>query len=188
MIKNALLVTAIACLCVNIYVVTSNPPGPIIHRRAEIREPNSYRLQLEKQFHTRYGTELSYLHRMKPNLLSLELKKLAADKALKALQERQGSIDPATYDTAVRRLLLLQSEAEHSLKVGVDLHQSVSRMIKRLTVFGTTRFYMDEIDATTLDRTYRGNLSIEELELANVDLETLILEFREELRHATEES
>ena len=184
MIKNTLLTAAIIALVANIYVVVTNPPGPIVHRRANVHQPHSYRKQLETQFHVRYGQELSRLQRQRPNTLRLHLAKAGADRAMRQLEIRQGSLDPAAYELARDRLLLLQSEANHNLEIGLAIHEQVSGFIKKLEVFGTTRLYMGDIDPETLDRTYRGNLTLKELEEANADLEALIMTFRVTLPEA----
>jgi hypothetical protein len=175
LIKNTLLASAIVALGVNIFVVLTHPPRQIEARRPEASKQPTYRAALTRQIHIAYGVELSRLHRELPNLLALQLRIDGLEKALDELKTKYGPNDNWIEESIELQVMLQQ--AVDALEEGKGIHRQVKGFIRELTTFGTTRFYKDELDPSTLDRTYRGTLTTKELEAVAEDLSTLIATF-----------
>ena len=175
--KNTLMAIAIVALGTNVFVLVTQPrpQGAIEARRPEEATQPTYRAALTRQIHIAYGVELSRLYRELPNLLALQLRIDGIEKALEELKSEYGPYDNWIEESLELQVMLQQ--AVDALEEGKVIHRQVKGFIRELTTFGTTRFYKDDLDPETLDRTYRGTLTESELETVASDLSTLIASF-----------
>ena len=161
------------------------PEGEVICTQPPAERVPSRTRQLETQIHDRYCTTMSHLYRQRPNVLASSLKYAGTERALRFLEERQGTMDPVAYEDAWNRLVLLNAEAKREHEVALRLNEAVLDSIKKLTVFGSSRFYVGTPSPEApFDRVYRRGLSVDELSSVAIDLEALIAVIGEKISKA----